>query len=497
MDITLLIFLSSGLFLGWSLGANDAANVFGTAVASRMIQFTTAAVICTVFLILGAVISGAGAAHGLGELGKLNALPGAFMAAFSAALTVYWMTKLGLPVSTTQAVVGAIIGWNLFSGSVTDLNALSKILATWVACPILGAIFGALLYRLVTVSIAKTSPHLLRLDMLTRLGLILAGAFGSYSLGANNIANVMGVFVSSSPFTAFSVGDGAFTISSVQQLFLVGAIAIGVGVFTYSKRVMMTVGEGILPLSPVGAWVVVISHSIVLFLFSSVTLEHYLASHGLPTIPLIPVSSSRAVVGSVIGIGLLKGGKGIRWRALGSIASGWVTTPIIASIVCFLSLFFLQNVFNQTVFHRVDYVLSAPVLSHLERIGTPVEKLRPLQDKAFSGGMHFRDTLRSQAEMPAVLEDKVMEAAEIFRLNVSSAGLAKLDRDYLNPLQISSLQVLLGRTFDHRWQFHEALSEIDPAWKPREDNKLNKPFNKHLAEQLGYVDGLFHVTADK
>ena len=66
MEITVLIFLTSGLFLGWSLGANDAANVFGTAVASRMIQFTTAAIICSIFLILGAVISGAGAAHGLG-----------------------------------------------------------------------------------------------------------------------------------------------------------------------------------------------------------------------------------------------------------------------------------------------------------------------------------------------------------------------------------------------------------------------------------------------
>jgi PiT family inorganic phosphate transporter len=497
MEITILIFLSSGLFLGWSLGANDAANVFGTAVASRMIRFTTAAIICSVFLILGAVISGAGAAHGLGELGKLNALPGAFMAALSAALTVYWMTRAGLPVSTTQAVVGAIVGWNLFSGSITDLSVLGKILATWVACPILGAIFGASLYKLVVLSIDKASPHLLRLDMLTRLGLILAGAFGAYSLGANNIANVMGVFVSSSPFTAFSVG-GAFTVSSVQQLFLVGAIAIGVGVFTYSKRVMMTVGEGIAPLNPVGAWVVVVSHSIVLFLFSSVALEHFLASHELPTIPLIPVSSSQAVVGAVIGIGLLKGGRGIRWRALVNIASGWVTTPIIASIVCFVMLFFLQNVFDQTVFQRVGYVLSAPVLSHLEKAGVPVAALRPLQDRTVSGGMHFRDILRAHADLPAATEEKVIAAAELYRVNIPSTGLPpKLDRDYLNTAQVSALEALAGRSFRHRWQFHKALAEASPAWRPREDSKLNEAFNRHLAEQLAYVDALFHAAGDE
>ena len=57
IDPTVLIFLTSGLFLGWSLGANDAANVFGTAVGSRMVRFTTAALICGVFVVLGAFVS--------------------------------------------------------------------------------------------------------------------------------------------------------------------------------------------------------------------------------------------------------------------------------------------------------------------------------------------------------------------------------------------------------------------------------------------------------
>jgi PiT family inorganic phosphate transporter len=106
MDIAVLFFLTSGLFLGWSLGGNDAANVFGTAVGTQMIRFSTAAIICSVFVILGAVISGSGAAHTLGKLGAVNALPGSFMAAFSAALSVYLMTKLGLPVSTTGSSAG-------------------------------------------------------------------------------------------------------------------------------------------------------------------------------------------------------------------------------------------------------------------------------------------------------------------------------------------------------------------------------------------------------
>ena len=368
MDIAVLFFLTSGLFLGWALGGNDAANVFGTAVGTRMVSFATAAVICCVFVILGAVISGAGAAETLGKLGAVNALGGSFMTALSAALAVYLMTKAGLPVSTTQAIVGGIIGWNLFSGTQTDTPSLIKILSTWVICPMLAAGFSILLFKATTEILKRARIHLLRSDAYTRLGLLLAGAFGAYSLGANNIANVMGVFVPTSPFTDFNV-IGLFTLTSTQQLFLLGGIAIGVGVLTYSKRVMMTVGGGLLPLSPVAAWVVVMAHSIVLFLFASQGLESFLASRGLPTIPLVPVSSSQAIVGALIGIGLLKGGRGIQWRVLGRIGAGWIVTPLIAGVVCFVGLFVLQNVFDQEVYRETSQALSEPVLERPERAG--------------------------------------------------------------------------------------------------------------------------------
>ena len=50
IDPLVLIFLSSGLFLGWALGANDAANVFGTAVGTKMVSWRTAAIICSCLL---------------------------------------------------------------------------------------------------------------------------------------------------------------------------------------------------------------------------------------------------------------------------------------------------------------------------------------------------------------------------------------------------------------------------------------------------------------
>ena len=72
-----LFFITSGLFLGWSLGANDAANVFGTAVGSRMIKFRKAAIIASIFVIIGATLQGTGTTKTLSELGSIDALGGA------------------------------------------------------------------------------------------------------------------------------------------------------------------------------------------------------------------------------------------------------------------------------------------------------------------------------------------------------------------------------------------------------------------------------------
>ncbi|MCK4535698.1 MAG: inorganic phosphate transporter, partial [Desulfuromonadales bacterium] len=232
-----LFFLSSGMFLGWTLGANDASNVFGTAVGSRMLRFRTAAALCCIFLILGAVLSGGGTTQTLGKLGAVNAVAGAFVVAFSAGLSVYLMTLARYPVSTSQAIVGAIVGWNLFSGSPTDTDALITIVMTWIACPILSGIIAVLSYKAVTFFIRKFKVHMFQLDELTRYGLLLVGAFGAFALGANNIANVVGVFLPVAPFNDMTL-FGGLTFKPAQQLFLIGGLAISLGVITYSKHVM-------------------------------------------------------------------------------------------------------------------------------------------------------------------------------------------------------------------------------------------------------------------
>ena len=486
LDPTVLIFLSSGLFLGWSLGANDAANVFGTAVGSRMVRFTTAALICGVFVVLGAFVSGTGAAQTLGKLGAVNALGGSFMAALAAGLTVYWMTKLGLPVSTSQAIIGSIIGWNLFSDSYTDISSLLKILSTWIICPLLSGVIAALLFTLAKIFVRKIGVGLIRMDGYTRLALILAGAFGAYSLGANNIANVMGVFVPVAPFPDLQFGQD-FSVSSAQQLFLVGGLAIAVGVFTYSKRVMMTVGSELMTLTPLAAWVAVMSHSIVLFLFASERLEQLLANMSLPTIPLVPVSSSQAVVGAVIGIGMLQGGREIQWPRIYGIVRGWVITPVISCLFCFVGLYFLQNVFQQEVQRESNYLLSTRVLEKFQKEGIETTGLNQLSDSTFSSSAELVSAVSSIVPLSSQQGLKVVEFSLQNSLLITQEKIASMDKKGLSSIQLDALNQLQGQTFNFPWQLGDSLAEISSEWEVRGGGLKNKLHDRKIKQKLAYL----------
>ena len=357
----ILFFLTSGLFLGWSLGANDASHIFGSAVGSKMVTFRKAAIIASVFFILGAVIQGSGTSDTLDKLGAVNAIGGSFTLALAAAITIYMMTKFALPISTTQAIVGAIIGWNIFTGNHTDSKTLGMIVSAWIAGPIMGAVFAILLYIVVKKFKKSARIHLIRFESYIKIGLIVVGAFGAYSLGANNIANVMGVFVSA--FRLHDLNLWIITLSSSQQLFLIGGLACATGILTYSWKVMHTIGNNILELSSEAALVVVLAQALVLFIFSSSTLSNLIVSLGLPAIPMVPVSSSQVIVGSILGIGLYKGARNINFRILGEIGLAWIISPVASGLLTFFLLFFMKNIFGINVGSRAGETAGTGIVS--------------------------------------------------------------------------------------------------------------------------------------
>ena len=292
--------LASGGILGWALGANDASNVFGTAVASRMVRFRTAAVAAAVFIFLGALIGGAPGMLTYRGLGRTN-LDTAFVVCLTAALTVTLMTWRHLPVSTSQAVVGALVAVTALRGS-ADWSVLVKVVLCWVGTPIGAALLAVLLYVALGRLVNALSMNLFRYDVVLRMALMVAGCYGAFALGANNVANVTGPFV----------GEGMLSVPSAC---IVGGLCIGLGVVTYSRGVMMTVGRGLVKLDAFSALVVVLAEA--------------LAVHGYALIG-VPVSTSQAVVGAVLGIGLVRGVRTVNKRTLVGILGAWLMTPVIA-----------------------------------------------------------------------------------------------------------------------------------------------------------------------
>jgi len=459
------LYISTGLFLGWSLGANHAVNVFGTAIASRMVRFRTAALVAGIFVILGAVLSGAGATRTLNTLGSVNAMAGCFTVALAVGLTVTWMTKLKLPVSASQAVVGGIVGWNLFTGSPTDTLSLSQIVSAWVLGPVLAAVFALLLFRILTFSLRRAKLHMMHLDAYTRLGLIGGGALAAYMLGANSIANVMGMFVSAYPLSELSV-DSVIRISGTQQLFFIGGFSIAAGMYTYGERVMATVGKDLYKSTPLSGLVVILAETLVLFLFTSEMLEGTLLKLGIPPIPLVPLASTQVVIGAVIGVGLAKGGRGINYGVLLKIASGWVTAPIAAGLLAFILLFFVQNVFEQRVVKRMDFAVDHQVLEELQRRGVETSALSPLLGSRYEGSSRFRESLEQARPWTELELLTVFATAEVDSLRVDSlVARQNLDTLLASPSQRRSLYAMHGRVFAHRWQFDRALGVADTSWR--------------------------------
>ncbi|MBN2445978.1 MAG: anion permease, partial [Phycisphaerae bacterium] len=246
--------LAGGLYLGWAMGANDAANVFGTAVASRIIALRRATMLCATAVIIGAMLEGEA---GIQTLSGLTAYTQRTLVVvtLSAAITVTLMTILSLPISTSQAVVGAITGIGLATGQM-NWDGLIKVVVCWVGTPIGAMLAAVVLYYVLGFALRHIPMSILTRDKILWGGLVLVGVYGSYALGANNVANVTGIF------------SGQIPGLSDRDLTLAGGVAIALGVMTFSRRVMMSVGKGVMSLDAFTALVAVASMAVTVHLFA-------------------------------------------------------------------------------------------------------------------------------------------------------------------------------------------------------------------------------------
>ncbi|MGM0441181.1 MAG: inorganic phosphate transporter [Elusimicrobiota bacterium] len=318
-----------GVYLGWGVGANDNANIFGPAVATNAIKYKTAVMLGAAFVLLGALVEGpdlmgsvsgiAGTQFSTSEIGAVNL---AFAASIAAAITITILTYLSIPASTSQASIGSIFGISIALSGLggAEWSEFSKMFVVWVVNPPLTALIAFILYKSLAVPVNYFIKSDIWYNRVFSTLLILSGSYGAYTLGASHAAVTTAPFLESGVFDKMSafIGLSAPFIASAA-----GGIGMALGVLTYSKKVMRTVGKKITVLDHFSAFVAVLGAALTVHICKTIG---------------VPVSTSQAIVGAITGVGIVKGSKTVNFSSLKSIFLGWVMTPVAGAVFCYLIL---------------------------------------------------------------------------------------------------------------------------------------------------------------
>ena len=381
-----------GFYMAWNIGANDVANSMASAVGAKAITIKQAVFIAAILNVVGATFIGAHVTQtirkGIVSTDILQdpqvALIGALSALLAAALWVSFATWKSLPVSTTHSIVGAMVGFGIMAGgfSVINWGKLGAVVLSWVISPIFSLIIAFVMLKLIIRTILskkdsfiralKLSPYFIGLAFFivilsflfkTPLGKKLAlgdsaalgialvisiilgiaatmllkrftkgrsstdaeeifkriqigtSCYVALAQGANDVANAIGPLA----VIYFLVKTGGVGAKVPVPIFLLlfGGIGIACGISMWGYRVMHTIGEKITTLTNTRGFSVD---------FAAATTVLVASKMGLP------VSTTHAAVGGVLGVGLARGFEAVNFGIILKIKLYWVLTVPAAAV---------------------------------------------------------------------------------------------------------------------------------------------------------------------
>jgi len=391
-----------GFYMAWNIGANDVANSMASAVGAKAITIRQAILIAGILNVVGAVFIGSHVTNtirkGIVTTDILAdphvALIGALSAMLAAALWVSFATWKSLPVSTTHSIVGAMIGFGIMAGGFSVINwaKLAAVVISWIISPVFSLIISFLMFKtivklilikkdafaralrlspafiglaafVVVLSFLFKTPHgkTLSIDAWTTLlvALVLGGLVGyagqaalkrftdsndddgteqvfrkiqigtscyvALAQGANDVANAIGPLA----LVYFLVNTGTVgaKVPVPVWLLLFGGVGIACGIGMAGHRVMETIGTKITTLTNTRGFAVDFSAASTVLLASKLGL---------------PVSTTHAAVGGVLGVGLAGGIEAVNFRIVLHIMLYWVLTVPVAAVTSIIIFKILQ-----------------------------------------------------------------------------------------------------------------------------------------------------------
>jgi len=324
----LILILFVGFIVAFAIGGNDEA--MAPAVGARVFTITMAVVIGGIASIIGALTLGRGVSEKVGsEMVGGNQLTTAMVFAALISMAIWLLiasvTK-GLPISTTQCIVGAVVGVVLvapfiglagWGAETISWLVILEIFVGWIISPIIGFIGAALIFQLVRL-LQRRAPGLDAREKQERVAAYALAAFlifTSLSRGGNDVANAVAPLIVLPEFQG-SFMIGPFLIDNVIIPLLVGGVGMALGLIVVGRKVIQTLATEVTTLTPTTALAASISVSLVMF---------------VGTYMGLPLSGTHVLVAALIAVGWITQ-EPIKMKQVRDIILSWVVTVPISAI---------------------------------------------------------------------------------------------------------------------------------------------------------------------
>lgn len=404
-SIILVISIIAGFYMAWNIGANDVANSMADAVGSKAISIFWAIVLAGIFEFCGAVLVGSHVTNTIrkGIIDSQIFAPdprvlayGMLCALLAAGLWLNIASFVGMPVSTTHSIVGAVTGFGILVGGFQHIywNKLGQIVASWFISPIAGGLISYFFFKLILRFILNKNKPIIAakrcmpffvffIFVAIILGTIFKGLkhlhlnlTGGDALTISIIGGILAAVVSAFFLRDIRDVDGessfSHQVAQVEKLFIVLVVITSCSVaFAHGAN---DVANSIGPLAAVieiiktnaipkqvevELWILVLGGTGILFGLATMgykvmhmvgnNITEITPSRGVAadigaTVTVLtcsqmglPISTTHTLVGAILGVGLARGFPAINIKVVTKIFGSWIATiPITAALAVLL-----------------------------------------------------------------------------------------------------------------------------------------------------------------
>jgi PiT family inorganic phosphate transporter len=317
MGTTLVVFVVLvGLVFDFTNGFHDTANYIATWVGTRAMSPRKAVLVSAAANLAGAFVTTAVAKTvGQGIIDTNLATEQTVLAALAGAITWNLLTwRLGLPSSSTHALIGGLVGAALVQSGVKGVEwsgVWHKVIVPGALSPVIGFVGAFALLVLIYRLFFRITPGVGNRSF--RYGQLVSGTFVAFTHGANDAQKTMGVIA-----LALFTNGNISTFYIPDWVKVAAGVTIAAGTYAGGWRIIRTLGQRVYKMQP--------EHGFAAQLAAGSTLW---AGTRLG----FPISTTHVVTGSVMGAGATRRFSAVKWGVAGNIVSAWLLTIPAAAVV--------------------------------------------------------------------------------------------------------------------------------------------------------------------